>query len=402
MPAHPAKCSLTHPSLGAKTSALPAKSHLAMALLIALVSLPTGQGAQAATLEGGQPISEALQQHAADSGWRVNWELGEDYYLEQGLPVPGDSVLSDVGHALNTFRAMGGFTDVGAIKTGTKTIVVRRTEAAHGQSEFDPAAARLATMRMKARSHNEVVLGNASSWKHFDSRTASLASTPSQAQPNAATLAPLGASIATMPSALPRVVGDDTQHAPKKMVEPQPLSLERPAEEMSIARTQNIARKVASTQAPVAGTRPTAKALRLEASPAAKTDISTNVASTAVTSEATAAAVMQATPATPARAAVTAAPAAPVAPVAPVIPTKTWTAANGTTLQSTIKLWAKDAGWAVAWNDERPDLEVVGTVSVPGTLVDAVSYLFNVYQRSGAKYDVELYTEQKLVLVKKQ
>lgn len=82
------------------------------------------------------------------------------------------------------------------------------------------------------------------------------------------------------------------------------------------------------------------------------------------------------------------------------IPAQVWKAANGSTLQTAVRDWAQRAGWTVVWNDKRPDLEIVGTVEVSGDIVKAVSYLFDVYRRSGATYAVDIYTQQKLVLVK--
>lgn len=77
-----------------------------------------------------------------------------------------------------------------------------------------------------------------------------------------------------------------------------------------------------------------------------------------------------------------------------------WNASNGSTLQATVADWARRAGWAMTWEDDRPDLEVIGTVSTRGSFIDAVGYLFDVYHRSGATYDVTLFAEQKLVLIR--
>ena len=77
-----------------------------------------------------------------------------------------------------------------------------------------------------------------------------------------------------------------------------------------------------------------------------------------------------------------------------------WRAPHGSTLQTTIRDWAARKNWALVWNDERPDLEVVGNVEVTGDLVDAVTYLFDVYRKSGAKFSVDIYTKQQLILVK--
>lgn len=84
----------------------------------------------------------------------------------------------------------------------------------------------------------------------------------------------------------------------------------------------------------------------------------------------------------------------------PVLPQQVWRATNGSTLQTAVRDWAQRAGWTVVWDDKRPDLEIVGTVEVSGDIVKAVSYLFDVYRRSGATYAVDIYTQQKLVLVK--
>lgn len=78
-----------------------------------------------------------------------------------------------------------------------------------------------------------------------------------------------------------------------------------------------------------------------------------------------------------------------------------WVARNGSTLRTTIQDWASTAGWAVHWNDERPDLRVIGTVEASGSFESATAKLFDIYQRSGASFAVELYPQQKLVLVRK-
>lgn len=99
--------------------------------------------------------------------------------------------------------------------------------------------------------------------------------------------------------------------------------------------------------------------------------------------------------------------ALPVHPVPPAPPVPTpappgqmWSAVNGMTLQSTVMAWARKADWAISWDEASPDLEVVGTVETRGTFIDAITYLFDVYHRSGATYDVTLFSEQKLVLVR--
>lgn len=90
------------------------------------------------------------------------------------------------------------------------------------------------------------------------------------------------------------------------------------------------------------------------------------------------------------------------APAAMAPPAQTWVARNGSTLQTAVKDWTQKAGWTLIWNDKRPDLEIVGNVEVKGDVVKAVSYLFDVYRRSGASYTVDIYTQQKLVLVKEK
>lgn len=91
---------------------------------------------------------------------------------------------------------------------------------------------------------------------------------------------------------------------------------------------------------------------------------------------------------------------APVEDTPPASSGPTWVASNGATLRETISRWANKAGWVLSWDDERPDLEVVGTVNTNGSFIDAVTYLFDVYHRSGVTYDVTLFAEQKLVLVR--
>jgi len=98
-------------------------------------------------------------------------------------------------------------------------------------------------------------------------------------------------------------------------------------------------------------------------------------------------------------------PSAPIA--APAVkhepqPAPKWVARNGSTLQATVREWAAEAGWAVVWNDEQPDLRVVGTIESHGTFAAAASQLFEIYHRSGAAFDVELYPQQKLVLVRNE
>lgn len=398
MPIAPTNRATTDRPTASKTSAMPARSNLTLALLVALLGLPIGQGAQAATIDSGQPISEGLQQHAAASGWKLHWELGEDYYLEQALDVPGKNILADIRYALTTYRAMGGFEDVGAIESGKKTIVVRRTEAARGQSEFDPAAARLSTMRMNALNHPGLAMAASAGPEAIDTRTAALenVSVPAAAPSTAGSLMPLGTN--PMPAAKPVSSAAPTFTRPsarREVTEPQPLALEQPSAALALAPMPAPLAPTTPTPVPTSQLQAAEPAMRQHAMPAPAPK--PQVVATAAP-----------TPSIDTAPAVVKAPTVAQAPVnsprvtTPAVPAKTWTAANGSTLQSTIKAWAKEAGWVVAWNDERPDLEVVGTVNVPGSLVDAVSYLFNVYQRSGADYDVELYTEQKLVLVKKQ
>lgn len=84
----------------------------------------------------------------------------------------------------------------------------------------------------------------------------------------------------------------------------------------------------------------------------------------------------------------------------PAPPAPAWRAINGSTLKGTVSTWARTAGWVVSWDEASPDLEVVGTVEARGSFIDAITYLFDVYHRSGATYDVTLFSEQKLLLVR--
>lgn len=87
-------------------------------------------------------------------------------------------------------------------------------------------------------------------------------------------------------------------------------------------------------------------------------------------------------------------------PKAAEAPAERWVATNGSTLKGTLQDWARRANWVVMWDDPRPDYEVIGTVATSGSFIDAVQNIFQIYNRSGAAYDVTLFAEQKLVLIR--
>lgn len=103
---------------------------------------------------------------------------------------------------------------------------------------------------------------------------------------------------------------------------------------------------------------------------------------------------------TPAAAQAKPAPEPDAKPAAPSVPAQRWVASNGTTLKGTLQDWARRADWVVMWDDPRPDYEVIGTVATTGSFIDAVKNIFQIYNRSGAAYDVTLFAEQKLVLIR--
>lgn len=373
---------------------------------------------------GGEPLSDSLSKALAKSGSQLSWELGEDYLVDRRIPLQGLSPEEWVRSAIHHFQQQGALEDV-QVATRGKTVSVTRARAS-GPVTYDPVAARLAAIRAQkspappingtqvaskqAQVINEVAQVATVTGRPLESgieqikrqpvrqitspaesvKQASSQARPTQVQASSdqaktveplrspRTLAPLGATAAGL---VAREVADS---APRERAST-PVTATAPdvaPDKESLGSKQADANRRGGKSLALGHPEPVAE--RPEPKLEAKKASALKPASDEVI-----------TPAAEKLVEVIPLPAPEVMPAAPE-----WVAAHGATLRSTIEDWSRKAGWVVTWNDERPDLRVIGTVRTEGSFTDAVKYIFDVYHRSGATYDVTLYAEQKLVLVR--
>lgn len=377
----------------------------------------------ASHLQVGEPLSDSLSKALAESGSQLSWELGEDYLVDRRIPLQGLSPEEWVRSAIKHFQQQGAFEDV-QVATQGATVSVTRARVS-GPVTYDPVAARLAAIRAQQSSALPVTSSRggskpvratsmgapvapdsgqpresgieqikpkperqipspAESRKQASSQARQPQAQPSTDRAKAAeplrsprTLAPLGAAAAGL------VAGEvadsalnEPASAPAEATAPAVAPAKEPRGKQTVTNRRGGKSLALGNPEPVAERpEPKLETQKSSARTPASDEVVTPVAEKLV----------EAIPL----------PAPEVVPAAPE-----WVAAHGATLRSTIEDWSRKAGWVVTWNDERPDLRVIGTVRTEGSFTDAVKYLFDVYHRSGATYDVTLYAEQKLVLVR--
>jgi len=82
---------------------------------IVTISLPVttpGEGRYGGVLPAGEALSVALEQYAEQQGWKLRWNIDEDYVLDVDLPLPADGIVNTITWVVNTYQSQGGLAGV--------------------------------------------------------------------------------------------------------------------------------------------------------------------------------------------------------------------------------------------------------------------------------------------------
>lgn len=404
---------------------------LAAGLLTTAPATASSAVAVPTVLPANLPLSKALVRFGQANGWNIEWQLPEDYALEADMRLPGKGVIADVQFLIRTFQGRHALQGVGILVNSEERNIKVLRKGGDERPRDTALELRLSTGVLTA----DNLVSN---------RPQPLA--PMQVSvglgPAPAPLRPVMPSSRVVPDRMPPIqlptrdvraaaALEAARQADRDLAQRTVAMWERSVAEQASADANDISHLL-PPPALVRGTPSTgsAGALALAAgeisAPIPEIAPPTSVLPEtpgvgAVTErrshpEVVASSLQVAQPTTPALTPPRQAPASAkasgaalieqgattVPPVKAQVPDRTWLAHNGDTLKDTISNWAKQQNWVLVWNDKRPDLEVVGNVEVEGDLVDAVTYLFDIYRRSGAKFAVDVYTKQQLILVKEQ
>lgn len=92
----------------------PTRCIVTISVVATAASVAHAQQAAASSqiLKAGENLSTALEKYVAQRGWRMRWNIDEDYALDVDLPLPAGDVIEAVTWVVRTYQSQGGMEGV--------------------------------------------------------------------------------------------------------------------------------------------------------------------------------------------------------------------------------------------------------------------------------------------------